>query len=131
MSGINISDLLGLKDVALKIAELLFSRRDKLDEAHKIAREKVYLALSETKFYLADFKKGARSRDTEKNLSMLWREASVSLRKIDHDLADRCFVKMDYWAAPSEWTDADIKKAKIGFETVFKRTRQTFSSKCA
>jgi len=123
MSTIAFSDLLGLKDVVFKIIELFKERKNRLDEQHKTALDKLYIALNETKFYLADFYKGKRDRDQEKAISSFWREASLSLRNVDVELADKCFLKMDYWSDPDDWTQKEIRKAKIDIDQVLDETR--------
>jgi len=121
---ITVGDLLGLKEVVLNLIEIFFQRRDRLDERHRVAQDKLYLALNETRMYLADFRKGKVDREQEKVISRLWREAAVALRVVDQGLADRCLIKMDYWADKDRWSEEDIKKAKIGFDQVFRRARQ-------
>lgn len=121
---ITVGDILGLKDAVLKLIEIFFQRKDRLDERHRVAQDKLYLALNETRMYLADFRKGKVDREQEKVISRLWREAAIALRVVDQGLADRCLIKMDYWADPERWSEEDIKKAKIGFDQVFKRARQ-------
>jgi len=124
METLAIGDILRIKEAVLKLIEIFFQRRDRLDERHKIAQDKLYLALNETRIYLADFRKGKVDREQEKVISRLWRESAVALRVVDRGLADRCLIKMDYWADQERWSEEDIKKAKIGFDQVFRRARQ-------
>ena len=119
-----IGDILGLKDAVVKLIEIFFQRKDRLDERHKVAQDKLYIALNETRIYLADFRKGKVDREQEKVISRLWREAAVALSVVDQSLADRCLIKMDFWADQERWSEEDIKKAKIGFDQVFRRARQ-------
>ncbi len=39
------------------------------------------------------------------------------------DLADRCFLKGDYWANPDIWSDQEIREARIEIDRVFKEAR--------
>jgi hypothetical protein len=121
---IKVEDIVGLKEVVLKLIEIFFQRKDRLDERHTVAQDKLYLALNETRMYLADFRKGKVDREQEKIISRLWRESAVALRVVDQGLADRCLIKMDYWADQELWSEEEIKKAKISFDQVFRRARQ-------
>ena len=67
---------------------------------------------------------GVKDREQEKTISRLWRESAMALRAVDADLADRCLIKMDYWADPDAWSDEDIKRSKIGFDQVFRKARR-------
>jgi hypothetical protein len=64
-----------------------------------------------------------RSRETEEKLSRLWMHAAVKLRRVDADLADRCYVKAEYWVTPERWSEDDIKRARIGIDRVYKEAR--------
>lgn len=73
------------------------------NKENKTALKSIYIALGETKSYFADRKEEDRNRERERQISRLWFEASVELKNIDQQLAERCFLKGDYWANPENW----------------------------
>jgi len=84
----------------------------------------LYAALHETKSYIQDLDSGKkRERSRELAIAKLWHDASVPLRDIDRDLADRCFIKGSYWLEPDTWTDMMIKRKRIKLDQVLKSTR--------
>ena len=96
----------------------------------------LYTALNESRLYIASQDPsrfshrspdagGAnpRSAEREEQLSRLWIDASVKLRHINRDLAERCLIKSDYWAHPEAWDDTDVKKARIELDRVFREAR--------
>jgi len=84
----------------------------------------LYAALNETKAYIDLLNSGKkRNRKMEWAIAKLWHDASVPLRNIDRDLAERCFIKGSYWLEPDTWTDLMIKKKRIKLEQVLKSTR--------
>jgi hypothetical protein len=84
----------------------------------------LYTALNETKAYLNLLDSGKkRNRRKEWAIAKLWHDASVPLRNIDRDLAERCFIKGSYWLEPDTWTNLMIKKKRIGLDQVLKSTR--------
>jgi len=100
-------------------------------EDEKAALRSLYAALNETRIYIGRLSRPSvsrirRSQDVERNeeiearISRLWTEASVSLRDLDRDLAERCLLKGDYWANPEAWSEQDIARARIGVNRVFK-----------
>ena len=104
-------------------------------EEYRNALVSFYTALNETKLYISKINKQRLSdshkineeeenRLCEEKLSRLWLDASIKLREINRDLADRCFLKSDYWTEPNRWSDADVKKAKIDITKVFKEARK-------
>lgn len=54
-----------------------------------------------------------RRRKRELTIAKLWHDASVPLRHVDKDLADRCFLKGSYWLEPDTWTKMMEKKKRI------------------
>ena len=84
----------------------------------------LYAALNETKSYIGDLDSGKkRNKSRELAIARLWHDASVPLRDIDSDLADRCFTKGSYWLEPDTWTDMMIKRKRIKLDQVLKSTR--------
>ena len=96
-------------------------RNDRIDQALYA----LYTALNETKSYIDRLDSGKkRNRKTEWSIAKLWHDASVPLRDIDPDLADRCFIKGSYWMEPETWTDLRIKRKRIKLDQVLKSTRK-------
>lgn len=97
----------------------------RLDERKRSALNAVYTAISETKMYLANSASGEDyDRDVEAKLARLWNSAAVELRDIDHDLADRCLVKGNYWSDPRNWSADETEQARIKLDTVFSKARE-------
>jgi hypothetical protein len=101
-------------------------------EGQKARNEKVdhallalYAALTETKSYIESREKGKRrSREREYQLARLWHNASIPLRAIDKDFAQRCFLKGSYWLEPETWDKKRVEETEIAINTVFDATRQ-------
>lgn len=100
-------------------------------EDEKTALRSLYAALNETRIYIGRLSRPSmsgikksqsvdRNEEIEARISRLWTEASISLRDLDHDLAERCMLKGDYWANPETWSEQDIARARIGINRVFK-----------
>ena len=102
------------------IRESRKQRTERIDESLYA----LYTALNETKAYLSLLDSGKkRNRKKEWAIAKLWYDASVPLRKIDRDLAERCFIKGSYWLEPDTWTGLMVKKKRIGLDQVLKSTR--------
>lgn len=79
----------------------------------------LYQAATETAEYIECLQKeGVQKPDTEARLSQLWRNAANKLYQFNHEFADRLFLKADYWQKPTEWSEGDIKKARIGLSDI-------------
>jgi hypothetical protein len=123
--------------VLLKVADSVLGwfgllRKEQLEQGERERRaiKALYVALNETLLYfrrldrpyLARSKKEKaefeRNVQAEESLSRLWIEASVELRDINPDLAERCFFKGQYWADRDGWTDDDVRKTNIKLEKV-------------
>ena len=77
-------------------------------------------AALETRKSLARYKaQGARGVRSDPKLVELWRQASLSLIRVDGALARRCLIKADYWANPSHWTRSRVEEAGIALDDVF------------
>lgn len=103
------------------------SRTENLKE-NKIAIKAIYIALAETKFYFADIKTKKRDIEKERQISKLWFEASVELKTIDTDLAERCFRKGDYWADQENWNQKDKETLNISLEEMTKLSRKLLTT---
>lgn len=93
------------------------------DSAYQEALTKIFKAANDTQNYLANRATQGQSREKEEDLSWLWTEAGLALRKFDHDLADRCLLKGHYWTSPDNWTDEQVQSANIKLERVFNEAR--------
>lgn len=95
-------------------------RTEKTDQALMA----LYAALSETKAYIREQKEG-KPRDHEKEFAIasLWHKASVPLREIDSEFAERCFLKGGYWLEPEVWDQEKINQKGIAIDAVFEATR--------
>lgn len=83
----------------------------------------LYKALNKTRPYLELRSQGEpRDRTREFEIAAAWQDASIPLREIDPELAERCFVKGGYWMEPDVWDDASIKQKGIAFAQVFEST---------
>lgn len=85
----------------------------------------LYTALAETRAYISDRRNGKRrNRDREFSIARLWHSASIPLRAIDKDFAERCFLKGSYWMEPDTWDKKKIEETGIAIDTVFEATRK-------
>lgn len=122
-------------DLLLKAADSVlgwfgFLRKEKTtqDEQERRAIRALYAAVMETGIYfrrlekphLANTKREQKEfkRDINKEeaLARLWTEASIELRDVNPDLAERCFFKAQYWIDRDEWTEEDIHRTNIALK---------------
>ena len=94
------------------------------NKEQKSALRALYIALSETKGYFADGDTIDRDRNREKQISKLWFEAASELRSIDLSLAERYFLKGDYWADPTKWNQAEEDEINISIEEMTRLSRR-------
>ncbi|HTA59652.1 MAG TPA: hypothetical protein VK805_15935 [Candidatus Baltobacteraceae bacterium] len=104
-------------------------------ERERRAIKALYIALNETNLYFRrldrphlarskqERKEFQRNIRAEEALSRLWIEASVELRDINPDLADRCFLKGTFWADRDQWSDEDVQRANITLQKVVRDAR--------
>lgn len=113
-----------LFDKVLTAIGLLREGKKQRSEKTDQALLALYAALGETKAYLQQRKTGGLSdRQREFGLANLWHRASIPLRELDPELAERCFIKGGYWMEPEAWTDEKIAQAGIAVDQVFEQTR--------
>ena len=116
--------LLGLFDKTLGVLGLIREGRRRRNEQIDRALFALYTALCETRAYVRDLENGERrSRRKELAIARLWHAASVPLRYIDRDLADRCFLKGSYWLDSEAWTQERINSSGIALDTMLEKTR--------
>ncbi len=114
-----------LFDKALSVLGLIREgkkrRTDKTDQALLA----LLAALAETRVYMSELKSGkCRSQEREMSIARLWHTASVPLREIDKELAERCFMKGSYWLEPEAWDNRQIDAKNIAIESMFEATRK-------
>ena len=114
-----------LFDKTLSVLGLIRDQKKQRTEQIDQALLALYAALAETRSYLSDLKDGKR-RDKKREFAIarLWNTASVPLRQIDKDLAERCFLKGGYWMEPEAWDQKKIEAKGITIDSVFEATRQ-------
>lgn len=116
--------LLGLFGKTLGVLGLIREGRQRRNEQIDRALFALYTALCETRVYVRDLENGERrSRKKEVAIAHLWHAASVPLRYIDRDLADRCFLKGSYWLDEEAWTQERINSSGIALDTMLEKTR--------
>lgn len=89
----------------------------------KTALKSIYLALTETKFYFTYRKDNPQDRVREMQISKLWFDASIELKSIDIDLAQRCFLKGDFWTDPNKWKQNENEEINISIDEMTKLAR--------
>mgnify|MGYP003610137831 CR=1 FL=1 len=90
----------------------------------KLALKSIYIALSETKSYFTDRISAPQDRKREAQISRLWFEASTELKNVNQDLAQRCFLKGDFWTDPNNWQQKDGEKINISLDEMTKLSRE-------
>ncbi len=84
-------------------------------------------AVRQTLSYIRDENK--RDRKTEEKLSELWANVALAARPFDSDLAERCYIKSNYWANPDKWSKEEVEKAGIEIERIDTEVRNYFKGK--
>jgi hypothetical protein len=114
-----------LFDKTLSVLGLIREQKKQRTEKIDQALLALFAALTETRSYLSDLQNG-KPTDKERQFAIarLWNTASVPLREIDRDLAERCFLKGGYWMEPEAWDQKQIEAKGIAIDSVFEATRQ-------
>lgn len=90
-----------------------------------LALTALFEALTATKPYLDSRAAGAaRNPDREFEIATVWLNASIRLREIDIEFAERVCAKGGYWMAPEAWDDEKIREKKIAFDQVWESTQK-------
>lgn len=114
-----------LFDKVLMVLGLLRDGKERRSKKTDEALTALYAAIAETKAYIQQQKDGkVRDHQREYKIASLWHEASVPLRVIDVEFAERCFLKGGYWMEPEAWDQASIDKKRISIDKVFEATRE-------
>ena len=117
--------VLTILDKFLNIVGLIRDGKLKRNENIDNALRALYKALNETKSYVASLNEGnARNRSKEHDIAYMWHEASVPIRHIDPDLANRCFLKGSYWQEPESWSEAQVEESRIALDQVLDSTQE-------
>jgi len=127
VSGIRLRDMAFSADLLFGAFDRLKEFVDRKDKTSAEERQRLIEALSEsvhvadeTIHYIAQRRRGT-ARDDEKELALSgkWADAGVKLAALGaRDLADRYFLKAQFWADPDRWTDADVERARIKLEEI-------------
>jgi len=86
-------------------------------------------ALHETNKYIRKNKEtSSRDHEKEEELSNLWVAVAIAIKSISKDLADRCYIKGEYWRAPESWTVDNIEESRIGLDGMEKELNKLIIS---
>ena len=109
----------------------LIRENDRIAEKRKDeALAAIYAALNETKAYIVERESGAqRDHQREFRIAQLWHTASIPLRLIDPEFAERCFVKGGYWMQPGAWSAEQIQAKGIAIDQVMGETQNLLTRK--
>lgn len=119
-----VTTVVTILDKLLNVVGLIRNNRIQKDARTDEALFALYAALSETKVYAASLAEGKpHDREYEHKLANMWHKASIPLRHIDPDLANRCFDKGNYWMYPNSWSEASIRDNRIAIDQVLESIR--------
>ncbi|MGC2696974.1 MAG: hypothetical protein WA738_14405 [Candidatus Angelobacter sp.] len=119
-----------LFDKALSVLGLIRENKKQRNARIDQALTALYAALAETRLYISDLDDGRpHDRNREFAIAGLWHTASVPLRAIDSELAERCFLKGSYWMEPDVWDSKNIKAKGIAINMMFESTRDLLMKK--
>ena len=76
------------------------AKRNRNDE-YDFALASLFAAICETKLYVSGQNK-ENSKETEAIIARLWHKAAVAMRRFDSSLAEKCYLKGDYWTETFE-----------------------------
>jgi hypothetical protein len=103
------------------LQELAKDKRELKDNALRAVSH----ALNETRIYYKILERGAdRNLEVEAQLAKYWSAAAIPLRHVDPGLAMTCELKCDYWLAPDNWSEQDIKNNGIVLGNLHKTYRR-------
>lgn len=129
--------LKGVSESLRKWVELAIRESKSFSEEEKGALKAFYMAVNETRIYVANLERSGhkklqdndrRDYQEEARLSRLWTATSERITPFNVELADRCFLKGDYWAAPELWSSEHVEEAKIELERMFQIARKLIKS---
>lgn len=124
MSAVELVSALAIFDRLLAAIGLIRAKQQERTDRTDKSLYALYAALNETKAYLSYLQSGkAPNKKREFAIAKLWQDASVPLRKVDPELASKCFDKGSYWFEPEAWSELMIVRKKIGLNQIIKSTR--------
>jgi hypothetical protein len=103
------------------------AKRNRNDE-YDFALASLLAAICETKLYVSGLNK-EDSKETEAIIARLWHKAAVAMRRFDSSLAEKCYLKGDYWTEPASWTNNDVKRNRITLSEMHEVCRQLILDK--
>lgn len=122
---IELTQLVSVFQHIISWLKLANDEKQKDREDYKKALLSVYLAANETKLYVATLKRRKKADiKRQAELSRLWTQAAVEIRELDAALAQKCLLRGDYWADPTEWTQEELESARISLKEIFERSRE-------
>jgi hypothetical protein len=118
-----------LFDKMLSVIGLVRAGKRERDEKMDLALFALSAALNETQAYNSILESGgSRDHDHEHRIAVLWHNASIALRYVDRQFADRCFLKRSYWMNPDVWDDRRVKRNGITLRRMTDYTRKLITS---
>lgn len=110
-----INELMLLIAAIKKLQDISKSKKKQLTEALDALRKAAY----STKGYYAAQKVGKGiDKDTEHQLAIMWIDCANKVRNYSEDLYERFKLKRNYWLSPEDWTDEQVKAARIGLDDI-------------
>jgi hypothetical protein len=98
-------------------------------EEYTAAIRTVWRAVDITRMFLTGNRRGNYSvTPSNAQLVDLWSEAALAIAVVDEELAERLRMKAEYWSDPSDWTEAEIERARIGIDLVATEARRLLRS---
>jgi hypothetical protein len=112
--------IVGVATFALEAFNTITSHGN--SRSREAAIKKLFLAISATSDYLdkSDRLSGTRDADEERRLDRLWKETAEVILPIDLPLAERLYLKADYWRNPDRWTEQQLVDAHLKLKSVRK-----------
>jgi hypothetical protein len=124
MNAPEIMTVITVFDRILAAVGLLRAKKKERSERTDQALYALYTALNETEAYMSYLESGNEpDRKRELFIAKLWIDASVPLRQVDRDLAERCFIKSRYWSKRGTWTALMINRKRIDLNQVIESIR--------
>ena len=100
------------------IKDIRQSSKERREAGYK-ALQSLATAARKTEDYLKERRSGSpENRDTEGELASRWRAVAADFGRFNDDIAERFFIKAGYWDDPQQWTNEDVKKARIGLSQI-------------
>lgn len=109
---------------ALGALGLWLTKREREQERDDAAIRLVLQAVIATKQYIAvRNSRGGQDVHAERDLAKAWTDAAVAIRHSNPELADRFFLKAEYWTDPNTWTADEVTDNQIRIVEIAKSAR--------